>query len=208
MNPPAAERVLVLDPDKKTYSVLAEGAEPLDVALDPCEDGVCPDDLKGQRYLLAFAAFPNDAFFQKGSLEPGSSRLVVMASASSKRKVLDLVGSGVFGFLTIPFHPEEAHAMVRRALELQRFQRELISLRTLEHLSEALMDRLRNMVRKADSTKKGDLFEFIRRCIEKPLLEMVLDETSGNRLKAANVLGINRNTLRAKLKEMGINHRR
>ena len=40
--------------------------------------------------------------------------------------------------------------------------------------------------------------------LEKPLLEMVLEETGGNRIKAANVLGINRNTLRTKLKELGV----
>ncbi|MBI2881675.1 MAG: Fis family transcriptional regulator [Candidatus Tectomicrobia bacterium] len=64
------------------------------------------------------------------------------------------------------------------------------------------------MVRKADPSKKGDLFDFVMRCIEKSLLEMVLGETAGNQIRAANVLGINRNTLRAKLKDLGIHQRR
>lgn len=208
MNPPATERVIVLDPDERTHALLAEGAKTLGVSLHPCEDGLGPEDLKGQRYLLAFAAFPNDVFFHPAHLQSGTSRLVVMASASTKRKAVEVVGSGIFGLLTKPFLAEEAGALIRRALEIQRMQRELNSLRSLEDLSDALIGRLRQMVRKADPSKKGDLFDFVMRCIEKSLLEMVLGETAGNQIRAANVLGINRNTLRAKLKDLGIHQRR
>ena len=208
MNPTTGERVLILDQDEKTFSVVEEGTRPLHVTVQPCVNDFGPEDLRGQRYLLAFTAFPNDLLFQPDSLKTGTSRLVVLAPSSCKRKAMDAVGSDVFGFLTKPFQPEEACAVVRRALELQRIQRELTRLRTIEHLSEALMDRFRQIVKKADPARKGDLFGFVKRCIEKPLLEMVLDETGGNRLKAANVLGINRNTLRTKLKEMSIELRR
>ena len=40
--------------------------------------------------------------------------------------------------------------------------------------------------------------------IEKPLVEIVLKETNGNQTKAANILGINRNTLRKKIAEYQI----
>jgi len=40
--------------------------------------------------------------------------------------------------------------------------------------------------------------------IEKPLLRAVIRETKGNQVRAAQLLGINRNTLREKLKEHGI----
>ena len=40
--------------------------------------------------------------------------------------------------------------------------------------------------------------------VEKPLIEMTLQATEGNQLKAAYVLGINRNTLRKKITELGI----
>lgn len=39
---------------------------------------------------------------------------------------------------------------------------------------------------------------------EKPLLEVTLAATSGNQIKAASLLGINRNTLRKKIAELGI----
>jgi two-component system nitrogen regulation response regulator GlnG len=40
--------------------------------------------------------------------------------------------------------------------------------------------------------------------VEKPLLRAVMRETKGNQVRAAQLLGINRNTLRKKLKEHGI----
>jgi two-component system nitrogen regulation response regulator GlnG len=49
-----------------------------------------------------------------------------------------------------------------------------------------------------------DLHEALLRRIERPLLERVLEHTGGNQLRAAALLGINRNTLRKKLTELGI----
>ena len=40
--------------------------------------------------------------------------------------------------------------------------------------------------------------------VEKPLIEAVLNRTGGNQLKAAEILGINRNTLRKKITDLGI----
>ena len=40
--------------------------------------------------------------------------------------------------------------------------------------------------------------------VERPLLEFVLERTAGNQLRAAELLGINRNTLRKKITTLGI----
>ena len=52
--------------------------------------------------------------------------------------------------------------------------------------------------------KNGVLYQSILEAIEKPLIEQVLERTEGNQLKAARILGINRNTMRAKIKKLGI----
>lgn len=54
------------------------------------------------------------------------------------------------------------------------------------------------------SEKKGQLYKSVLTEIEKPLLEYILERTEGNQLKAAKILGINRNTMRAKIKKLGI----
>ena len=55
-----------------------------------------------------------------------------------------------------------------------------------------------------DEKNNGHLHELIIGGIEKPLVEIVLKETNGNQTQAANILGINRNTLRKKIAEYGI----
>lgn len=40
--------------------------------------------------------------------------------------------------------------------------------------------------------------------VERPLIELTLEMTEGNRIQAAKILGINRNTLRKKMNELGL----
>ena len=63
---------------------------------------------------------------------------------------------------------------------------------------------IKQYVGEMDGENNGHLHELIIRGIEKPLVEIVLKETNGNQTQAANILGINRNTLRAKITEYEI----
>lgn len=53
--------------------------------------------------------------------------------------------------------------------------------------------------------KQGILYKYVLETIERPLIEHALERTYGNQLKAAKILGINRNTMRTKIKKLGIN---
>ena len=48
------------------------------------------------------------------------------------------------------------------------------------------------------------LYELVMREIEEPLFKVVMSHVQGNQSRAATILGINRGTLRKKLKEFGI----
>jgi len=50
----------------------------------------------------------------------------------------------------------------------------------------------------------GHLYELVMREVEEPLFRAVLDFADGNQSRAADILGINRGTLRKKLKTYGI----
>jgi Fis family transcriptional regulator len=50
----------------------------------------------------------------------------------------------------------------------------------------------------------GHLYELVMREVEEPLFRTVLDYAEGNQSRAADILGINRGTLRKKLKTYGI----
>ncbi len=54
------------------------------------------------------------------------------------------------------------------------------------------------------SVPSGTLYHAALAEFEKPLLEYALRETEGNQVRAAQLLGINRNTLRKKIGELGI----
>jgi Fis family transcriptional regulator len=49
-----------------------------------------------------------------------------------------------------------------------------------------------------------DLYQMVLGEVELPLLKSVMDYTQGNQSKAAEVLGINRSTLRKKLEKYGL----
>ena len=49
-----------------------------------------------------------------------------------------------------------------------------------------------------------NLYELVLAEVEAPLLEEVMTHTRGNQTKAANLMGINRGTLRKKLKMYGL----
>lgn len=66
---------------------------------------------------------------------------------------------------------------------------------------EILPTQLDEMLMKA---RIGDVYKIVLETVEKPLIEKALERTFGNQLKAAKILGINRNTLRVKINKFGI----
>jgi len=55
-----------------------------------------------------------------------------------------------------------------------------------------------------DGEKPSAIYEMVVGCVEKPLLQVILDHAQGNQTRAAEILGLNRNTLRKKMKTHGI----
>ena len=48
------------------------------------------------------------------------------------------------------------------------------------------------------------VYDMVMNCVEKPLIETVLYHAGGNQTRAAELLGLNRNTLRKKIQMHGI----
>jgi two-component system, NtrC family, nitrogen regulation response regulator GlnG len=73
---------------------------------------------------------------------------------------------------------------------------------TLTTVVERHVSRLLATIR--ESGEEGVLYERALAELERPLIRMTLAETRGNQIRAAALLGLNRNTLRKKIREHGI----
>ncbi len=62
---------------------------------------------------------------------------------------------------------------------------------------------LPDLVSERDHSSRG-LYRHVIERVERPLLRHTLDMAGGNQLKAARLLGINRNTLRKRLRALGL----
>jgi two-component system, NtrC family, nitrogen regulation response regulator GlnG len=78
-----------------------------------------------------------------------------------------------------------------------------------EDILRRLVERkARALFRNAQSAGSGEIYHVILSEIERFLLQVILDETDGNQLRTADLLGINRNTLRKKIRTLGVEVRR
>jgi len=74
---------------------------------------------------------------------------------------------------------------------------------------EGLVDvKLRSCFTNMDKMENGDVYSMVLGQVERPLIRFVLEKTRGNQVRAADILGINRNTLRKKIQELGIELRK
>ncbi len=52
--------------------------------------------------------------------------------------------------------------------------------------------------------KNGEIYRLLISDLEKILIEKALEQSSGNQLRACKILGLNRNTLRTKIRKLNI----
>ena len=68
------------------------------------------------------------------------------------------------------------------------------------HAERALSDYFTSL----KGQRPAHLYDLVLREVEEPLFRVVLDYAQGNQSRAAGILGINRGTLRKKLKQFGL----
>ena len=70
-----------------------------------------------------------------------------------------------------------------------------------KNIEESVRDNLQAYFRDLHDTEPAGLYEMVLRVVEKPLLDVVMEHAGQNQSRAAEWLGMNRNTLRKKLVE-------
>ncbi len=93
--------------------------------------------------------------------------------------------------------PEEMPAAVKESLATFKERRK-------QPLRNATLTALDNYFSDLDGQAPGNLYDMMIGEVEQALFSAVLDHTCGNQSKAAEMLGINRSTLRKKLRLYGL----
>ena len=68
-----------------------------------------------------------------------------------------------------------------------------------KHVEECIRDSLEAYFKDLHGVEPAAMYEMMLAVVEKPLLDVVMQHADGNQSRAAQWLGINRNTLRRKL---------
>lgn len=82
----------------------------------------------------------------------------------------------------------------------------LTSSKSKKPLCKHTEDALKQYFKTLNGDRPGDLYDLVIGEVERPLFKAVMDFTDGNQSQAAVILGINRGTLRKKLKTYSLIH--
>ena len=74
-------------------------------------------------------------------------------------------------------------------------------------LCELVQHSLEQYFKDLNGQTPAELHDLVISQVEKPLLEVVMRETNGNISRAAQMLGLNRATLRTRLNKYGLNNK-
>ena len=88
-----------------------------------------------------------------------------------------------------------------RLLQIEDFD---LRQRAAKSIGKFVESKLKGFMRNIKKFESFNLYDMVIPEVEKALIFMVMKETKGNQIKAARLLGINRNTLRKRIRELDI----
>ena len=74
----------------------------------------------------------------------------------------------------------------------------------ISQLSHAVKHSIRRYLFELEGTQPNNMYDLVLRQIEQPLFEAILEHTKGNQSRASEMLGLNRGTLRKKLRSYNL----
>jgi Fis family transcriptional regulator len=77
-------------------------------------------------------------------------------------------------------------------------------IRHTNDIADCVRKSLERYFKDLDGAKPRSVYDMVLKNVERPMLEAVLDHAEGNQTVAAEMLGINRNTLRKKIQALKI----
>ncbi len=134
------------------------------------------------------------AHLRKLDLPEGRGPWVVIAPAALLRSTFDVLRPQILQVLRLSSGSGDGTATNRAGSAPSREP----------FLESYIESRLHHFVRQMKAGEGRDIHALLLHEIEKPLISLTLKETGGNQIRAARLLGMNRNTLRKKIKALRI----
>mgnify|MGYP001601958793 CR=1 FL=1 len=220
------EKILIIEEDRETNLVLSNALQNLgyfpDFSMEQTETLFKIDCIDYSIIFLNPCLPQIDAskIFNKLKEASSSATLILIGDMKEKDRVLSFCNEASLGCLYKPLYCQEIALGVQKSLEIKSLKEEIDTTQTKldmfkepDHAIYSLSGQSENLtledvfekkldifVKKMCLLEKCNLFDIVFDRLEKRLMEMVLNETGGNQIRAANILGISRNTLRKKIK--------
>jgi Fis family transcriptional regulator len=80
----------------------------------------------------------------------------------------------------------------------------MIKTRSTDSLASSVEEAVKGYLKTMEDEQITDLYELVLSEVEAPLIECVLQVTNNNQSQTASILGLNRGTLRKKLRKYGL----
>lgn len=77
-------------------------------------------------------------------------------------------------------------------------------MQSVPDINQCIIQNLNQYFHDLNGESPSDVYDMVLFQVEKPLLQYVMSHCDGNQCKAADILGLNRNTLRKKLVQHGL----
>jgi DNA-binding NtrC family response regulator len=200
------KKILVIADDKKPFREIEDIFAPLGYTVEAqtrIKTGIKSRIKSIDRFkliLLVVADAWRDFLREIKTAAPDSLVIMVLPRRSSINTVIETIKAGAYYCLRSPLNIEELKIAVERASDKISIIEDLQRLREMS-VREFLESRLNGFIGKMSNIENADLHKTVMSEVEKSLLSIALKESNGNCLRAAKLLGINRNTLNKKIKE-------
>ena len=196
--------VLLIHHDPDLRSFFRRGFEKTGVRFLAMRDGRGLSEKKSRTVYAVYVVEAHEACvsrLRQLDLPEGKRPWVIIAPGALLRDTFDLLRSQIFEVIR---HVSGSSAAGSASEPPAVGARAQAKASREPFLQEYIEKRLQRFVRQMKAGDGRDLHALLVHELEKPLISLTLKETGGNQIHAARLLGMNRNTLRKKIKTLRI----
>jgi|Deesub1362B_J571_1020462.scaffolds.fasta_scaffold00156_8 DNA-binding NtrC family response regulator len=136
------------------------------------------------------------------SLNSGIIPVAILEEGNRELRI-EALQNGAFSSIFKPLNRKELIAVLKRATKVKQLEEMFDYLENLT-IEEFLKEKVGNYLGRFKEIERVSIYDTVLCEVERALLKIAMDTTGGNKSEASKLLGLNRNTLRNKIKKYKI----